>query len=222
MRKLLIATHNRGKVREYRRLLEGLPFDVVYLDELGINDSVEETGETFAENAISKALAYARMTGLLTWADDSGLVVDALGGAPGVRSARYAGPGATDEERYRKLLHEMDGIPWEKRTARFRSVVAIATPGGHAWTTEGVCEGMIAFEPKGNYGFGYDPIFYLPELGKHMAELPPDKKNRISHRGEAAGKAKKLLERLLAEGMLTGSDSGTRPMTPLQKSPTGG
>ncbi len=196
MRKLLIATHNRGKVREYRKLLEDLPFEVVYLDDLGIDETVEETGETFAENAVAKATAYARMTGLLTWADDSGLVVDALGGAPGVRSARYAGPDATDADRYRKLLRALEGVPWEKRTARFRSVVAIATPDGDIWTTEGVCEGVIAFEPKGTQGFGYDPVFYLPDLGRHMAELSPEEKNRISHRGKAARKAREILEKL--------------------------
>ncbi len=199
MKTLLIATHNLGKVREYRKLLADLPFRVVYLDELGIDESVEETGETFAENAVAKATAYARMTGLLTWADDSGLVVDALGGAPGVRSARYAGPDASDEDRYRKLLRALDGVPWEKRTARFKSVVAIATPDGDVWTTEGVCEGMIAFEPKGTHGFGYDPVFYLPELGRHMAELSAEEKNRISHRGKAAVKAREILEKLSAD-----------------------
>ena len=128
--KLLVATHNPGKVREYRELLAGLPLEVTYLDAEGITFEVEETGVTFAENAILKATAYARASGLWTWADDSGLEVDALGGTPGVYSSRYAGPGATDADRYRKLLDALSGVPWERRTARFRCTVALAMPGG--------------------------------------------------------------------------------------------
>ena len=202
MKKLLIATHNKGKVREYKKLLSDLPLEITYLDELGITEEVEETGSTFEENARIKATEYARMTGLLTWADDSGLEVDALGGRPGVHSARYGGPGASDEEKYRRLLAEMEGVPEGSRTARFRSVVAIATPSGRVWTTAGKCEGVIARHPRGKFGFGYDPIFYLPWLGKTMAELPPEKKNEISHRGEASRKAKKLLRDLLESGEL--------------------
>jgi len=198
----LIATHNKGKAREYKKLLSDLPLEITYLDELGVEEEIEETGSTFEENARIKALGYARLTGMLTWADDSGLEVDALGGRPGVHSARYAGPGASDEDRYRKLLAEMDDVPDEARTARFRSVVAIATPEGKVWTTSGKCEGVIAREPRGHFGFGYDPIFHLPELGKRMAELPPEQKNQISHRGEASRKAKKLLKELLESGEL--------------------
>jgi XTP/dITP diphosphohydrolase len=200
MGKLLIATHNQGKVREYKKLLSDLPLEVTYLDELGITEEVEETGSTFEENARLKASTYARMTGLLTWADDSGLEVDPLGGRPGVYSARYAGEGASDEDRYRKLLAELESVPDEARTARFRSVVAIATPDGRVWTTSGKCEGVIAREPRGSFGFGYDPVFYIPELGKMMAELPPEQKNAISHRGRASRKAKKLLRELLQKG----------------------
>ncbi len=195
--KLLVATHNPGKVSEYRELLAGLPLEVTYLDAEGVTLEVDETGATFAENAILKATAYARATGLWTWADDSGLEVDALGGAPGVYSSRYAGPGASDADRYRKLLDALAGVPWDRRTARFRCTVALArhvpgtseVPGtgdGQIHTTEGVCEGIIAFGPAGRNGFGYDPVFYLPELAATMAQLEPEMKNRISHRGRAA------------------------------------
>ncbi len=186
-RKLLIATRNAGKVREYRELLAALPLEVTYLDAEGITLEVEETGDTFADNAVLKATTYARASGLWTWADDSGLEVDALGGAPGVYSARYAGPNASDADRYRKLLDALAGVPWDQRTARFRCVVALATPeGGDVRTTEGVCEGIIAFGPLGNNGFGYDPVFYLPDRGVTMAQLPPEEKHAISHRGRAA------------------------------------
>lgn len=196
MRKLLIATHNAGKVREYRELLAGLPFEVTYLDAEGVTEDVEENGATFAENACLKAETYARLTRLWTWADDSGLEVDALLGAPGVYSARYAGPGASDADRYRKLLDALAGVPWDRRTARFRCTVALATPAGCLRTADGVCEGLIAFGPRGENGFGYDPVFYMPELGATMAQLPPDTKNRISHRGRAAQAAARLLAEL--------------------------
>lgn len=206
-RKLLVATHNPGKVREYRELLAGLPLEVTYLDAEGVTLEVDETGATFAENAILKAAAYAQLTGLWTWADDSGLVVDALGGAPGVFSSRYAGPDASDADRYRKLLDALTGVPWDRRTARFRCTVAIAAPAGetlHATslpvrTTDGVCEGLIAFGPAGSNGFGYDPVFYLPEHNLTMAQLDPAVKNQISHRGRAAQAAARILEDLLAE-----------------------
>jgi XTP/dITP diphosphohydrolase len=206
--KLLIATHNPGKVREYRELLAGLPIEATYLDAEGLTPvlsavegmEVEETGETFAENAIQKAIAYARATGLLTWADDSGLEVDALGGAPGVRSARYAGPGASDADRYRKLLDALAGVPWARRSARFRCAVALSTADGDVLTADGVCEGIIAFGPAGNNGFGYDPVFYLPERGVSLAQLPSELKHEISHRGRAARGAVRLLAEML-DGM---------------------
>ena len=197
MQTLLIATHNQGKLREYRTLLADLPLKVVNLDEAGVDFDVDETGTTFAENALLKARAYAAATGLLTWADDSGLEVDALDGAPGVYSARYAGPDATDEDRYRKLLHTLAAQPDAPRTARFRCVVALVTPDGAAYTTDGVCPGVIIDEPRGSHGFGYDPVFLLPDLGQTMAELPPATKNRISHRGRAAAAAKTVLADLL-------------------------
>lgn len=197
-RKLLVATRNPGKVREYRDLLADLPIQVTYLDEEGITLEVAETGQSFAENAQLKAVAYARASGLWTWADDSGLEVDALAGAPGIYSARYAGEAATDADRYRKLLDALAGVPWSRRTARFRCVVALATPEGRVRTCEGVCDGVIAFGPAGQNGFGYDPVFYLPEREVTMAQLPADVKNAISHRGRAARQAKALLAAMLA------------------------
>jgi XTP/dITP diphosphohydrolase len=214
-RKLLVATHNPGKVREYQTLLADLPLEVTYLDAEGITLEVEETGHTFAENAVLKATTYARASGLWTWADDSGLEVDALGGAPGVYSSRYAGPGASDADRYRKLLDALTGVPWQRRTARFRCVVALATPtdvpgtssdrrspvpgtwSSSVQTAAGACEGIIAFGPAGSNGFGYDPVFYLPERRLTMAQLPADDKNETSHRGRAARAAETLLEALL-------------------------
>jgi XTP/dITP diphosphohydrolase len=191
--KLLIATHNLGKVREYRELLVGLPVETTYLDAAGITLEVEETGASFAENARLKATTYAAASGLLTWADDSGLEVDALDGAPGVYSARYAGHAASDADRYRKLLNRLAGVPWDRRTARFRCVVAIAAPHGAVSTAEGVCEGIIAFGPAGEHGFGYDPVFYLPDLGATLAQLPAEVKNQISHRGRAARAAVQMV-----------------------------
>jgi XTP/dITP diphosphohydrolase len=193
-RKLLVATHNPGKVREYQTLLADLPLEVTYLDAEGITLEVEETGLTFAENAVLKATTYARASGLWTWADDSGLEVDALGGAPGVYSARYGGPGLSDADRYRKLLDALTGVPWAGRTARFRCVVALATPAGDVRTGDGACEGIIAFGPVGSNGFGYDPVFYLPDRGQTMAQLPAETKHEISHRGRASRAAETLLE----------------------------
>lgn len=197
--KLLIATHNPGKVREYRALLADLPLEVTYLDAEGITFEVDETGATFEENAILKARAYAAACGLLTWADDSGLEVDALNGEPGVYSARYGAPDArSDAERYRYLLAKLAGVPEPDRTARFRCVVALATPSGAVRTVEGTCEGRVGEGPRGEHGFGYDPIFLVADQGYlvTLAELEPGMKNEISHRGRAARKAKVLLEEL--------------------------
>jgi XTP/dITP diphosphohydrolase len=198
MRKLLVATHNQGKIREYRALLADLPLEVTWLDEAGVTHEVDETGFTFAENASLKAETYARLTGLWTWADDSGLEVDALGGRPGVYSARYGGPGLTDRDRYLKLLEELRQVPPAQRTARFHCVVALALPGGPVYCAEGSVEGLIVDQPRGLEGFGYDPVFFVPEYGATMAELLPAIKNRISHRALAAAGAAKLLSVLLA------------------------
>lgn len=197
LRRLLIATRNPGKLKEYQELLAGLPLSLTGLDEEGISQEVEETGETFCENAIRKAQEYARISGLLTVADDSGLEVDALDGEPGVESARYAGPGADDRDRYRLLLEKMRKVPWPQRRARFRCVIALVDPEGELYTTEGKCEGVIALEPRGKYGFGYDPVFYISERGKTMAQLPPEVKNQISHRAKAAHEMRGILERIL-------------------------
>lgn len=191
--RLLVATNNAGKIREYQDLLAGLNLELCGLLDIGITTEVDETGQTFEENARLKAAAYSQASGLLTLADDSGLEVEALGGVPGVYSARYAGKGATDADRYRKLLVALEGVPWEKRAARFRCVIALAWPNGHVEAFDGQCNGVIAFEPKGTNGFGFDPVFYMPEHGCTMAELPEEKKNRISHRAKAAMLARERL-----------------------------
>lgn len=196
MPKLLLATNNEGKAREYKSLLEGVPFELVTPAQVGVTTGVAEVGRSFEENATIKAATLALKSGLLSLADDSGLEVSALGGEPGVLSARYAGEGASDSDRVEYLLAKMQGIPQEKRQARFRCVIAIANPQGEVELCTGECDGFIAFEPKGERGFGYDPIFYLPELGKTMAELPPETKNKISHRGRAAAKAREVLKGL--------------------------
>ena len=197
--RLLLATHNRGKLVEFQELLGDLPLELVTLDDIGIQEDVEETGETFSENARVKALEYARRSGLLTLADDSGLQVDALGGEPGVWSKRYAGENKSDPERVAYLLDKLRNVPRERRTARFRCVIALATPSGEVYECEGVCEGLIEFAPRGTNGFGYDPVFLFPHRGLTMAELSSDEKNRISHRGRAAEQVRQTLERLLAE-----------------------
>ena len=191
--RILLATNNAGKVRELAVLLAGTPFVVASPTDEDIVLDVEETGATFEENAILKARAFAEASGLPSLADDSGLEVDALGGEPGVRSARYAGPEASDQDRVRYLLGKLQGVEWERRSARFRSVVALAFPDGEVRLFEGACEGMVAFEPRGDKGFGYDPIFYIPALGRHMAELELAEKNDMSHRGQAARKAAEYL-----------------------------
>jgi XTP/dITP diphosphohydrolase len=192
MRKLLIATNNRGKLAEYLELLKDLPFELTWPEKEGLKLKVEEKTGSYQENAIAKAVTWAKATGLITLADDSGLEVDALGGAPGPVSARYGGL-ETDRERYELLLKKMEGIPWPQRTARFRCVIAIAYPDGEVHTFEGVMEGLIALEPKGEHGFGYDPVFFLPELGKTVAQLTLEEKNRLSHRAQAARKARDFL-----------------------------
>jgi len=196
MPKLLLATNNQAKVREYRSLLHSLPYELVTLAEQGITTVVSEVGETLEENARLKATLLADKSRLLALADDSGLAVDALGGEPGQLSARYAGENASDKDRVSYLLSRLKGVPWQKRSACFRCVIAIATPDGEVEFCSGECRGMITLDPRGEQGFGYDPIFYLPELDKTMAELPLEMKNQISHRGQAARKVYQVLERL--------------------------
>lgn len=191
---LLLATNNKAKVKEYARLLQGIPYRIVSLEDVNISEQIEETGKSFEENAVLKAKRYAELSGLTTMADDSGLEVDALGGEPGVRSARYAGDGASDKERIDFLLNKLLDVPWEKRQAQFRCVIAIAHPDGRVQICQGQCSGILTFAPLGDNGFGYDPIFYLPDLHKTMAELSISEKNTISHRGKAAEKARKTLQ----------------------------
>jgi len=195
MPKLLLATNNRAKVREYRNLLWDLPFELVSLADQGITTAVNEVGGSLEENARIKATVLAADSQLLALADDSGLEVDALGGEPGQLSARYAGEGASDRDRVDYLLAKLKGVPWEERSACFRCVIAIATPEGEVELCSGECRGLITFEPRGEQGFGYDPVFYLAELDKTMAELPLEIKNQISHRGQAARQACQLLRR---------------------------
>ena len=194
--KLLLATSNQAKVREYKSLLQSLPWELVTPVEQGITTRVSEVGDSLEENARLKATLLAAESQLLALADDSGLEVDALGGEPGRLSARYAGEGASDRDRVSYLLSRLKGVPWQKRSARFRCVIAIAIPDGEVEFCSGECRGVITFEPRGEQGFGYDPIFYLPELDKTMAELPLEVKNQVSHRGQAARKVYQVLERL--------------------------
>ncbi len=199
MPRLLIATNNAGKVGEFRALLDGYGWELVTPADFGLKLEVEESAETYEENATQKALQYSQASGLVSLADDSGLEVDALGGRPGVNSARYAGPGRTDADRVQKLLEELRDVPDAERTARFRAVIAVADPSGRVETVEGAVEGRIARAPQGENGFGYDPIFLLPERGLTMAELPSNEKNVISHRGVAAANAREVLSRWLRE-----------------------
>ncbi len=195
--RLLVATHNQGKLEEYIDILNERWFDLLTLDEAGIVEDVPETGSTFLENATLKAIAYARQANLYTLADDSGLEVDALGGRPGVLTARYGGPGLSAADRYRLLLEALAGVAEAQRGARFRCVLVLAGPDGTILgKSQGVCEGVIAQAPSGDGGFGYDPIFYLPDYGLTMAELPAGEKHRISHRGRAVQALRPLLEQL--------------------------
>jgi len=195
MSKLLLATNNQDKVREYRSLLQNLPFELLTPAELGITTVVREVGQSLEENAGLKATVLAAESQLLALADDSGLEVDALNGEPGRLSARYAGENASDKDKVSYLLARLKGVPQPKRSARFRCVIAIATPEGKVEFCSGECPGFITSEPRGKQGFGYDPIFYLPELDKTMAELTLEAKNQISHRGQAARKVPQMLER---------------------------
>lgn len=198
--KLLVATNNPGKLKEYRHLLQDFPFEITGLIEEKIDVEPEETGSTFEENAILKARNFAELSGLLTLADDSGLEIDALNGAPGVHSARYAGTRrGEDARRYELVLRHLEDVPWAERTARFRCVVAIAAPNGPVETAEGKLEGVIDFEPRGEYGFGYDPIFFIPEFDCTLAQLPPETKNRISHRAKAVQASLPIIQRIVMD-----------------------
>ncbi len=180
---IVLATRNKGKVEEFQQMLAGYPVDLKCLSDFGPIPEVEEDGQTFDDNAYKKALFTAKVLGIPAIADDSGLVVEALDGAPGVYSARYAGENATDRENIDKLLHEMAGET--NRRAAFQCVISIAVPSGPALTYEGRCEGVISTEITGEGGFGYDPVFYHPGLGKNFAQCSMEEKNKVSHRGQA-------------------------------------
>jgi XTP/dITP diphosphohydrolase len=194
--KFLIATTNAGKVREIRRSLAGLPFEVVSLAEVLPGAAFREKGKTFLENARSKSLHYGRKSGLLTLAEDSGLEVDALGGAPGVHSARFSRPDPTDAKNNRKLLRLLANAPWKDRKAKYVCVMVLSRGGRVIREIRGEVRGVIDFAPKGENGFGYDPVFYYPKLRKHFAELGPDEKNVVSHRGRALKKLKTFLAQM--------------------------
>ena len=191
--KLLIATRNSGKVNEYRELLGAIPYQLTSLHQEGITVEVEETGASYEENARLKAEAYAQASGLLTLADDSGIEVDALGGAPGYRSARYGGPGLTDAERVQLLLRNVEGVPDAERSGRFVCTIALAEPDAPTRVVTAAVEGVVTNAPQGDSGFGYDPIFFYPPFGKTFAQIPQLQKNAVSHRAQAARLARDLL-----------------------------
>lgn len=193
MRKLVVATRNKGKIRELELLLEGVVAEVLPISSFPGLADVEEDGATFAENAVKKARVAASATGLPALADDSGLVVDALGGRPGVFSARFAGEGAGDAANNLKLLAELAGVPADGRTAAFHCVLAFCLPDGNCRTFDGCLPGTILAEAQGDGGFGYDPLFLVPEYGQTLAQLPLETKNRISHRGKALAELRRYL-----------------------------
>lgn len=194
MRKIVFATGNQGKLREVKKILADLNVDIVSMKEEGIQIDVDENGTTFAENAQIKATAIGAHTDAIVLADDSGLVIDALNGEPGIYSARYLGEDTSYRIKNQNLIDRLEGVPDEKRTARFVCAIAAALPDGTVLHTEGTIEGIIGYEERGENGFGYDPIFYVPKLGKTTAELTDDEKNAISHRGSALEKMKVLLQ----------------------------
>lgn len=205
--KIVLATKNKGKLKEMQRLLADLDCDIVTVDEVAPSLNVIEDGKSFLENSMKKAMEIAQHTGLLAIADDSGLEVDALSGAPGIYSARFAGEGASDQDNNAKLLSLMQDVPDERRTARFKAVIVAWLPDGafpnkdnhkdKYISADGVCEGKITHKPVGSKGFGYDPVFFLPHLGKTMAELEPEEKNQISHRAKAMQALREKISTLL-------------------------
>jgi len=195
--KAVIATKNKGKLKELQRLLADFGLEIISLDEFDEIGEIVEDGVTFYENAMKKAKTVAEKTGLLAIADDSGLEVDALGGRPGVYSARYAGEGASDEENYQKLLQEMKDVPKDKRGAQFRCVMVAYRPDGKWVTSEGICRGRITQSPRGDQGFGYDPVFVPEGDTRTMAQLSRDEKNKISHRGHALSKLKEEIWKII-------------------------
>jgi XTP/dITP diphosphohydrolase len=194
MKTIVIATNNLGKVKDFETLFKPLHIQVKSLHDFPELEDVEETGETFEENAILKAESISKQLNEMVVADDSGLMVDALSGRPGVYSARYAGPEKDDKKNYEKLLKELDGVEEKKRTARFYCALALAVPGEETTFVNGTCEGKVSQAPIGENGFGYDPVFYIEEKKKMMAQLTREEKSEISHRSKALQKLMKVLE----------------------------
>jgi XTP/dITP diphosphohydrolase len=190
---LLLASQNPGKLNEMRKLVEGLPLRVLGPRDLGIHDAPDETGLTFLENATIKALHYARLSGLLTVADDSGISVDALGGEPGLYSSRFGGEGASDLARNRLLLEKLKDVPWDGRGAHFTSAVVAARDGRVLFSAQEEVHGRIALEQRGTQGFGYDPLFFYPPFGRTFGESAPADKDRVSHRGKAFARLREFL-----------------------------
>jgi XTP/dITP diphosphohydrolase len=191
---VIVATRNKGKIREIRQALKGLGLRIYALSDFPDVPEIEEDGKSFTENALKKARFYSKYFGKLTIADDSGLEVDCLKGLPGIYSARYAKEGASSQENNQKLLREMQGLPISKRGARFKCVIAVVSGDGKEAIAEGSCKGSIGFKEKGKKGFGYDPLFILSNYGKTMAELSLEEKNRISHRGKALRKIRRIIQ----------------------------
>ncbi len=197
MKRIIFATGNPGKMKEIRMILADLPLPVVSMKEAGVEARIVEDGNSFEENAVIKARTVMELTGEPAMADDSGLEIDWLGGAPGIYSARYMGEDTSYEIKNRALLEKLEGVPEEKRTARFVCSIACAFPDGRIFTSRGTMEGVIAHDIKGANGFGYDPIFYLPELKCTSAEISPEQKNELSHRGKALRRMKEQLAKIL-------------------------
>jgi len=185
MERFIVASKNRGKLKEIQEILRDFPFEVLSMQDVGINEDIEEYGTTFEDNALIKAREVQKKTGGIVMADDSGLEVDYLNGAPGIYTSRFAGEGASDEDINNKLLSLLEGVPFEKRKARFVCAIAVVLPDGEEFTVRGICDGYIGFKPEGKNGFGYDPLFFLPDYNMTTAQMEPKEKHKISHRGKA-------------------------------------
>ncbi len=207
MERMIFATGNPGKMKEIRMILEGIGVPVVSMKEAGITAEIEENGRSFEENAVIKAKAVMELSGEIVLADDSGLEIDYLKGAPGIYSARYMGEDTSYDIKNAEILRQLEGVPDEERTARFVCVIACAFPDGTVLTSRGVMEGIIAHEIKGENGFGYDPVFYLPEYGCTSAEISPEQKNELSHRGKALRQMKEQLEGMPGFGGAAGGNA---------------
>ena len=197
---IVLATRNEGKLQEIKELIKGLNVKILSLKDIPEAAIIQECGSSFRENALIKSKAIASLTKKITVADDSGLEVDFLNGKPGIYSARFAGENANDDANNKELLIRLEGVPLSKRGATFRCVIAVVTPEGKEDIVEGECRGIIQFEKSGEFGFGYDPLFFVPEYGKTFADLPPEIKNKISHRAKAMEKLRVVLKEHLKTG----------------------